>query len=287
MLVLSSCSTTANPESIEVKPIVLPTPDAAVAALLPKGPHTFTGSMELKTMSSSLKGYVDFDDCTTDASASYTSGDGSNHTVEYRNSGRGEAFSTDGGAWTSTGDPSFDAALTSLVSPVLISSFTIPAAHSIVCSLNLLAQYASLSVDAGDSSAGIDLVLDHDRVRAYNDQARRAFAEEFFSASGATKDEIKKLRSIGSIEDTFVVDVPSASFLERHLVRLTRLDGVVTIQLTAISESGEKFPLTYTFTPTTKRTVEPVQFTTYFDALRDDPDAVKGFREYYDGEVGK
>jgi hypothetical protein len=291
-LALTACSSGTSTADRSDKPaadrIAVPAPDAGVAAILPKGPHTFTASFELNKLSASLSGYVDFDDCTTDATASYIDGGGEKHTVAYRNSGDGEAFSADGGAWTSTDDPFFDMAITSLFSPILISSFSVPAANSIVCSLNLLAQYASLPDTGAVTDTGVELVWDHARIQAYNDQARRAFGEAFYRAAGATDSDIAALRASGEFDETFIFDVPSTDFLGRITPRVTRSGESTIIELIATTESGKKVPLTYTFIPTAKRVVEPVEFTKYLDSIRAEAKASgKSFDEILNGSVGQ
>ena len=287
---LSACSASTTP-GVDKAPGGQTTrmagPDAGVAALLPKGPHTFTAEYELNEMGASITGYVDFDDCTTDATATYRNAEGTG-TVAYRNAGTGEAFSKDGGAWTSTGDPSFDTAGTMLFSPILIANFSVPAANAIVCSLNLLAQYASLPATADAGAMSTDLVWDHDRISAYNERERLAWGEAFYRAAGATDSDIAKLSSAGVLRATFVFDVPNTNTLGRITPRVTRSGEVITIELSTTTASGKKYTLTYRFTPTAKRTVEPVEFTTYLDAIRAEAEATgKSFEEILAASVGQ
>jgi hypothetical protein len=235
------------------------TPDPAVTALLPSGPNTFTFRQTVGSERTELSGYIDFSDCTTDASGSVTTEKGTTR-FEFRNDGTGEAVRANAGAWYDIADPA--GPLLAVYSPTHIAMFTVEQERGMVCAIGLLDDLATL--DSSPTAAAGALTWDAARSDRFHAEQAAITGEKIFRAYGASDAEIAATGDL--IQQLFVPDV--TSFRAKSSVTIS-VDGADTV--IAITANGATADVVlrseFRFTPTARRDVTAVPFERYLEKL--------------------
>ena len=266
---LAGCATT-TPKVAKPNTVTSTNPDAAVSALLPTGPNTFTFTQRMGDQSVELTGYIDYTDCSTEATGTVTSPNGTKR-YEFVNSGSGEAVRVDGGAWIDVA--SMEAPLFAMLNPMGLIHFSVEQERGVVCSIGLLDELATVG-DAADESTMLN--WDLDRIKAFITAQADITSAHFFETQGATSQDIADTTELR--RDLF--DISIDTFLSNISTAITKSDAATTITFRKVSDPSAAPVSVFTFTPTTRHTVSPVQYKRYYDQLAEEARASgKTFRE--------
>ena len=253
--------------------VTRPSADPGVAALLPSGPNTFSFRQTVGSESTVLTGYIDFSDCTTDASGSVTTEKGTTK-FELRNNGNGEAVRADDGTWYDIADPA--APLLAVYSPTHIAMFTVEQERGIVCAIGLLDDLTTIDNSATVAN-GAALVWDTPRSDRFHAEQAAITGEKIFRAYGASDAEIVATKDL--IQQLFVPDI--TSFRAKSSVTISADGDETVITITASGATADiVLRSEFRFTPTVRREVSPVPFKPYLVKLAEEAKASgKSFKE--------
>ena len=252
-----------NPRRTSVKIVnISPTADREVFDLLPKGANNFTIVSKVKSTEVSVSGYVNFDDCSTEATGNMLL-NGVSSVHRYINSGTGEAVSKDNGPWNDIISPKAENAI--ILSPMFAIQNTVAVGNGVACSVSMLSELAS--VDKNSLNNEKTLVWDFERAAAFAEAQGILVGKKTFKALGATDSEIVLQTEL--IKSLFTVN--PKNIMEKEKFVLTKTDKDIKIEVYNITDTDSYEPfITYIFTPTAKVNVVPVPYKTWYEELNTD-----------------
>lgn len=240
---------------------ISPTADREVFDLLPKGPNNFTIDSKLGITEVSVSGYVNFDDCSTEATGTMTI-NGVSSVHRYINSGTGEAVSKDNGSWNDIVSPK--AANTIIITPMSMMLNNVVVNNGVACSVSMLSELASVDENSLDTEK--TLVWDYKRTADFAEAQGILVGKKTFKALGATDLEIAMQADL--IKSLFNTD-PKA-IMEKQKFVISRIGKDITINVYRTDNKTNVAFITYTFTPTAKISVVPVPYKTWYEELSTD-----------------
>ena len=266
-LIISSCGQapaekgdTLRKPSVRIVNIS-PTADKEVFDLLPKGANNFTIVSKVKSTEVSISGYVNFDDCSTEATGNMLM-NGVSSVHRYINSGTGEAVSKDNGPWYDIVSPK--AANSIILSPMFVMQNTVVVDNGVACSVSMLSELAS--VDKNSLNNEKTLVWDYKRTADFAEAQGILVGKKTFKALGATDLEIAMQTDL--IKSLFTV-VPKTT-MEKEKFVITKTGKDIKIEVYRTDTDVDVPFITYTFTPTAKVNVVPVPYKTWYEELSTD-----------------
>ena len=276
---LTACGETPSEKGSTVrKPVeqivnISATANREVFDLLPKGPNNFSIKQEMGTVVSDLSGYVNFDDCTTEATGNAVI-NGKPRTLRYVNAGTGESVSKDGGPFIDIISPKAEGIL--LITPMYVLQNSVLSNQGIACSLNNLSELAKVD-SASNSSDGTVLSWDYPRADKFALTQSKLTVVKTFKAVGATDADIIKYDSI----ITALSRISPKNIMEKQQFIISKEGETTIIKVFRTDKKTPELMITYTFTPTEKVSVVPVPFKNWYDELNEEFLASgKTFEEY-------
>jgi len=267
-LFISSCAQVTdkksdNPGKPSVKIVnISSTADREVFDLLPKGANNFTIVSKLKSTEVSISGYVNFDDCSTEATGNMLM-NGVSSVHRFINSGTGEAVSKDNGPWNDIVSPKAYNVI--LLSPMTRMQNNVVASNGVACSVSMLSELASL--DQNSLGNEKTLVWDYKRTADFAESQGMLVGKKLFKALGATDLDIATNTDL--MKSLFTVDPKTTMEKEKFVITKTGRDIKIEVYNITDTVANEPF-ITYTFTPTAKVNVVPVPYKTWYEELNTD-----------------
>jgi hypothetical protein len=267
-LFISSCAQVPdkksdNPGKPTVRIVnISPTADREVFDLLPKGANNFTIVSKLKSTEVSISGYINFDDCTTEATGNMLM-NGVSSVHRYINSGTGEAVSKDNGPWIDIVSPKAENSI--ILSPMFVMQNTVVDSNGVACSVSMLSELAS--VDKNSLGNEKTLVWDYKRTADFAEAQGLLVGKKVFKALGGTDLDIATYTDL--LKSLFTVNPKTTMKMEKFIITKTGRDIIIEVYNITDTDANEPF-ITYTFTPTAKVNVVPVPYKTWYEELNTD-----------------